>query len=851
VPDEPNPYRLPYTVEPQRYELTLSPDLDDAVFTGEVHIRVVVHEPVTEVVLNAAELDILEAELVSDAGDRLAGAVTLDEELQRATIALDATVEPGAWTVQLTFTGILNNKLRGFYRSTFTDDDGTEHVIATTQFESTDARRAFPCWDEPDRKATFAVTLVVDEGLTAVSNSPVEEETDLGNGKRQVTYAETMKMSTYLVAFIVGPFDLTAAVDVDGVPLRVANVPGKGHLTDWALECGAHALRFFTGYFGLPYPGEKLDLIAVPDFAFGAMENLGAVTFRETALLVDRTIASRLELERVADVVAHEIAHMWFGDLVTMKWWNGIWLNEAFATFMELLCVDDQRPEWKRWVSFGTSRAQAMLIDGLAATRPIEFPVESPEEAEAMFDVLTYQKGSAVVRMLEQYLGGDEFREGIAGYIKAHSYGNTETTDLWDAIEESTGQPARTTMDSWIFQGGYPILSVDAGEDGTALTLSQRPFRYDPTAGDDGRRWRVPVLVRAEVNGEVERRRILLSDDSATVTLSGPPAWVVVNDGGSGFYRVHYPADWAQRLLTPGRLEALERFNLVSDAWAATLSGRGPLADFVALLGELGDEDDPDVWSAIVGPLNLVDRIAGDDVRPDLQAFVRTLTAQAFDRLGWDTAEGESDRTGTLRGLLLEVRANLGNDIDVIDKARALHDEYLRDRSAVDGDLVPAIVRVVARHGGEAEYASFLERMRHPETPQEEMRYLFALADVPHTGLLRRTLDLGLDEVRVQNAPFLYASAMANRAGGHLAWDFLEEHWLRFEERFPHKLLPRMLEGVTALVEPELADEVRRFVRANPVHGSEQLVEQSLERLDVNVAFRQREEPRLGEVFGP
>src|SRR5581483_4845195 len=364
-------HRLPRSVEPQRYELTLTPDLDTATFAGEERVRLLVHEPVTQIVLNAAELQIHSAEVVDDEGTKLAGTVTLDDENERATITVDGTVTPGHWTLDLTFTGVLNDKLRGFYRSTFTDDAGKERVIGTTQFEAPHARRAFPCWDEPDFKAVFAVRLIVDESLTAISNGAEVETTSLGNGRKQVEFADTIRMSTYLVAFVVGPLELTEPRLVDGVPLRVAHVPGKSHLTDFALEIGEHALKFFTQYFALPYPGDKLDLIALPDFAFGAMENLGAVTFRETALLVDKDHGSRADLERVADVVAHEIAHMWFGDLVTMKWWNGIWLNEAFATFMELACVDDFRPDWDRWVSFGIERSGALAIDALHSTRPV------------------------------------------------------------------------------------------------------------------------------------------------------------------------------------------------------------------------------------------------------------------------------------------------------------------------------------------------------------------------------------------------------------------------------------------------------------------------------------------------
>ena len=306
----------------------------------------------------------------------------------------------------------------------------------------------------------FAITLVVDEDLHAVSNAAIESDEVL-DGQRRVRFADTMTMSTYLVAFIVGPLEATEPVDVDGTPLRLVCPPGKLHLTAFALEVGDFSLRYLADYFGIPYPGDTIDLVAIPDFAFGAMENLGCVTFRETLLLVDPEHATQAELQNVVDVIAHELAHMWFGDLVTMKWWNGIWLNEAFATFMELKVTDAFRPEWERWVSFGLARSTAFDTDALQTTRPIEYPVVSPADAEGMFDVLTYEKGAAVVRMLEQYLGEDEFRAGIRNYMANHQYGNTETTDLWDAIEEATGEPVRRIMDSWIFQGGHPIVSVD------------------------------------------------------------------------------------------------------------------------------------------------------------------------------------------------------------------------------------------------------------------------------------------------------------------------------------------------------------------------------------------------------
>jgi puromycin-sensitive aminopeptidase len=845
---DPEPYRLPRNVAPRRYDLTLSPDLADATFAGEARIEVEVLEPVDEIVLNALELDIPSADLIAEDGTEQAGAVVLDEGSEQARIRLPHTAQPGVYHLHLTFTGVLNDKLRGFYRSTFTDDDGTERVIATTQFESTDARRAFPCWDEPDRKAVFGVTLIVDDGLTAVSNGPVVEDDGLGDGKRQFRFADTMKMSTYLVAFVVGPLEATAPMDVDGTPLRVVCVPGKSHLADFALEIGAHSLRSFARYFGIPYPGAKLDLIALPDFAMGAMENLGAVTFRENLLLIDPDRATRGELERVADVVAHEVAHMWFGDLVTMKWWNGIWLNEAFATFMELLCVDDFRPEWDRWVTFGLTRGAAMVIDSLDTTRPIEFPVGKPEEAEGMFDVLTYQKGAGVLRMLEQYLGAEPFRSGIVRYIDAHQYGNTETTDLWDAIEAATGEPARATMDTWIFQGGYPIVSVETGDDAAQLRLSQRRFRY--VAHDDDALWRVPVLIRASVGGEVVRQRFLLTEREDSVTLPGKPDWVVVNAGGWGVYRVRYAPELLRALTTDlASLDKLERFNLVSDTWASVLAGTTGVAELVELLRLFAEETDPAVWGAITSALSILRRVTPADARPQFAAFVRTLVRPQFERLGWSPKPGESELDGELRGNLIAVLGWHGADEAVLAEARAVHDRYLADTASVDPNVAQAVAILVARYGGEGEFQSFLDRWRQPSTPQEEIRYLYGLAEFPNPALARRALDLAVTEVRTQNGPFVIAYVLLGPENTALAWDFIESHWDELLARFTPPLLPRMLDAVASITDPALAARVRAFIAAHPLRSGQQTVEQAMERMDVHVAFGQRAASEAATAF--
>lgn len=451
--------RLPRTVVPGRYEIRIEPNLAAATFVGHETIEVTVQEPTAEIVLNAAELGIRRAVFLDGVGRRVSATVTLDATTEQAFLLCPEPLDPGPWRLSLDFDGVLNDRLRGFYRSTCTREDGTKAVLAVTQFEATDARRAFPCWDEPSFKAVFQLTLVVEEGLAAISNTaPVSVRRVPVSGKRSVTFAPTIPMSTYLVAFAIGPLESTDAVDVGGTPIRVWAVPGKRPLTAFALDVAAFSLRFFREYYGVAYPGDKLNLIAIPDFAFGAMENLGAITFRETALLVDEKDATHSESARVAHVVAHEIAHMWFGDLVTMAWWNGLWLNEAFATFMVVLAVDAWRPAWGRWSHFGVARAAAFVTDGLRSSRPIEFEVVAPQDAEAMFDVLTYEKGGAVLRMLEQYLGPEVFRDGVRRYLVRHRYANAETTDLWRALGEAAGQPIPEIMDGWIFVRGSRAL---------------------------------------------------------------------------------------------------------------------------------------------------------------------------------------------------------------------------------------------------------------------------------------------------------------------------------------------------------------------------------------------------------
>ena len=486
---------------------------------------------------------------------------------------------PGEHSVEITFTGVLNDKLRGFYRSTFRDADGDEQVIATTQMQATDCRRAFPCWDEPDFKAVFSITLVIEPELLAVSNGPEIERravTTPAGEKVAVRFADTMLMSTYLAAFVVGPLEVTEPVDVGGIPLRVVHVPGKGHLTGFGLEVGAFSLRWFQDYYGIPYPSDKVDLLALPDFAAGAMENLGCITFRESLLLIDPATATQHEQEVVADVVAHELAHMWFGDLVTMGWWNGIWLNEAFATFMEIAACDAYRPDWERWTTFGLERSAAFETDSLASTRSVEYEVRSPADCEGMFDVLTYQKGGALLRMLEQYLGAERFREGVSHYLRTNAYSNTDTSDLWDAIEVTV---ARRCGASWTRGSG------------TRLPADHRRSRRRAA-----RRASVSVHVRCRVRRQ-PRCGPCRSRSQRRPRRDAAPRWARRRASRSLTHRQPSSStqegtrssassyDDALRARLTGdalrSLDTLERYNLVDDAWNAVIAGHLPATDLL------------------------------------------------------------------------------------------------------------------------------------------------------------------------------------------------------------------------------------------------------------------------------
>ncbi|MFV0259707.1 MAG: M1 family metallopeptidase [Acidimicrobiales bacterium] len=850
-------YRLPRTARPSHYALLIDPDLAGTGFTGTVTITAEVTESTGVISLNADGLTITRSEIRVGSGPPQAARAELDAETQRLHLHVAAPIDPGPITVELDFTGRYNEQLVGLYLSEF-ETDGVPRRLATTQFEPTQARGCFPCWDEPDLKASFELTIVTDADHTAVANSAEVARRIRPDGRQEIQFAPTMVMSSYLVAFIVGPLEITEPVDVDGVPLRVVHVPGRGHLTSFALDVGAFALRYFSDYFAIPYPGDKLDLVAVPDFAFGAMENLGCVTFREAVLLLDPASATQDEIQRVTDVISHEIAHMWFGDLVTMTWWNGLWLNEAFATFMETRCTDAYAPSWERWVDFNLSRAAAFDIDALSSTRSIEYEVISPADADGMFNVLTYEKGAAVVRMLEQYLGEERFRDGIRLYMNRHQFGNADTTDLWDAIEEATGEPVRRIMDSWIFQGGFPLISYQVED--RQLRLVQEPMAYTGTPGDRAaadpdtpdRAWAVPARFRwasiTDAGAEAVTDRLLIETEPAVTTLPSRPDWLVANAGSTGFYRVAHSAEQLEALtaVAVDHLTPTERFSLVDDAHAAVLADRLATPTFLTLIESMGAEDDRSVWQRLISGLHQLDRLVDGRAREILRDISHDLLAPPLANLGLSPRDGDDSRTRQLRGDLVRALGVLANDPEIQEEAKLTVSVLLREPELVDAALSAASIDVVASLGDAADFDTFVAGWRNASTPQQELRFLYALGDFADPELTERRHRLILDgDIRAQNAPFLLGRSLAGRETGAATWRFITEHWDHLLDAFAGAHMVRMLQGLPRLDQPGQPEAAAAFFADHTVPSSPQTLAQILEKQQVQAALRQRETGRL------
>ena len=857
-------YRLPKDVLPLRYDLRLTPDLDTFTFDGQAAIDIEVSKPTSQIKINAAELSISQVEVETADGSRIpATRIDIDEDSETALFTFGKEVGAGRATLHATFTGALNDQLRGFYRSQYEGPDGKPRFLATTQFEATDARRAFPCWDEPAVKATYQVTLVVPESLTAISNMPIESETDVGSGKKAVRFAESPKMSTYLLAFVIGDMASVEAPGPNGTLVRVWTTRGKEEQGRFALENSVKLLEYFNEYFGTPYPLPKMDHIAIPDFAAGAMENWGAITYRETALLFDPANSAAAARQRIMEVVAHEMAHMWFGDLVTMEWWDDLWLNESFASWMGDKAVDELFPEWNMWTQFISQDTSAGLsLDGLENSHPIEAKVKDPAEIRELFDAISYSKGGATLRMLEEFLGAEDFRKGLRAYINAHAYGNAQGKDLWQALEAASGKPVIAIMDSWIKQTGYPILTVDAHRSGddVRLSLSQRRFLYSNILGagaDDSTLWQVPVQVGRK--GQQEPTSILMETQATEITLGGGGAadgWVKVNSGQTGFYRVNYSEEeWArlQRAVAERSLRATDRLGLQNDAYALMRAGFAPASVFLDLAKAYIDEDDATVWSDLsMGLKGFEALIADQPYLSQFEAFAGGLYERIVRKMGWDAKPGEGHLDSLLRGTVLSQKGGYGDEA-LISEAKARFAAFLDDPGSLHPDLRGPVLSMVAQEGNRDAYETFWELERKAELHEEKMRFLGALTRFRDPALLQETLIRSLmpERVRSQDTVLIVASLAANRLGRDLAWEFLKENWAEFDRRYGKGgfAITRIVAVAGAFTTQERHDDVRRFFESHPAPSAARTIKQSLERIQLNIHWLERNAKELANWF--
>jgi puromycin-sensitive aminopeptidase len=834
-PTDDRAFRLSTDVRPVRYRARLAVDLAGRAFAGELRLELRLARPAAELVLHGVGLRVTRAR-VQSGGRTLDAAVRAVEASETLVLTLPAELPAGEAALELTWSGAFCDGLRGLYLA------GPE--LAATQFEAADARRVFPCLDEPGFKAPWQLTVEAAADQAVLSNAPVEWVDSPGVATRVHRFAETPPLPTYLVALVVGRLEGGPLGAAGEVPVRTWSVPQKVGLSAFGQEVALEVLPRLTDYFGLPYAFGKLDQVGLPDFEAGAMENAGLVTYREVALLLEPATASLAQRKRVAEVVTHELAHQWFGNLVTMTWWDDLWLNEAFATWMACLVVDRWRPDWRVWLEFGQGKAAAMGLDALRSTHPIRAAVRTVAEATEAFDLITYEKGGAVLRMIEGYLGAEVFRDGIRRYMRRHAGGNATADDLWRALAESSGQPVLALANAWIDRPGFPL--VRAALAGSALRLAQRRFFSRPGDDDPGARWPVPVVLRYAVGGQVREQRLLLEDQGTEVRLEGPPDWLVVNGGATGVYRV--APDAAMLAGLRRHLPALspaERVGLLSDEWALVRCGERPVEDWLELAAACGDEGDHAVLDELVARLSAMDhRLVAEADRPAFQAFVRDLLGGALTRLGWQPAAGEGDEPRLTRAALVRAVGLVARHPAAAAEAASRLDRFTAgERGALEPNLQDAAVAMTARAGDEARFAAFQALFARETEPAFRRRWLLALAAFEDGALAARAIDLALGEgVPLQDWASFAAGLLSNRAARQPFWARLRTGWPAVEARLAHApmLLRRVVEAVGSLTEPQHLEEARALFTAHPVEPARAAVAQTLERLAEEVALRER-----------
>ena len=817
---------LPKLVKPIRYEVKLDIDLDNFVYDGSQNVELEILKETKSFEVNAIDIEIISASLINE---DLQIDLNFDyiEDLERISFTTTQNISVGKYILKLKFNSTITNDLKGFYKSQFLDLNDDEKWIATTQFEPTSARNAFPCWDEPEYKAIFSITLVSDEKYLRVSNEKVLEENRLDNGRIETTFVDSMKMSTYLVAFVIGELEVTEIGSVGNTQIRIIHRPGFSHQTNFAGVAGMKILEFFENYYQIPYPGSKLDLIAIPDFAMGAMENVGAVTFRESLLLIDESKATRQELSRSVSVIAHELAHMWFGDLVTMKWWDGIWLNEAFASLMEAIAANGTYPEFDQWSEMNLSRSAGFGVDSLKSSRPVEFEVETPEQAEEMFDVLTYEKGSTVLRMFEMFVGEDVFREGVQQYLNKYKFKNTHSSDLWDSLSEVSKIPLSKMLPTWIKQPGFPIIEVKKSEN--SFILSQSKFLIDGSTDDS--LWEIPINVRFLDTGKVQT----FVQNSRTIELDSIGEIPFINNGGWAFYHVVYEAEIFIKIKENfEELNSLEKYRLLEDTWKAVTVGKFSINDFLEFLQIYRDERDPNIWAYIAGIVSSISKILPSKNNDSFVNYFNKLIESIKNDLGREIRESDSLEVKELRAIINKLVAAIENEKSFLE----FYSSKFKDgtiEKIQDGSLYNTTLYISALDP-EIKIEQFLEKFLTAGSPQMEGRYRAILGIVrdPNAGkvIVQSMLD---GTIRGADCPYILASMLANKVNGKESWSEIKENYSELLGVMPEWTASRILSGLDGIFDRELGDDVKSFILQNPLPSAEKLMAQKLEKLEANM----------------
>jgi aminopeptidase N len=770
------PGKLPKEVVPVEYSIRIVPDIDRLVFTGMETVKLSVRSPVRQLVLNALELEITEASVDDVALPK--SAIKIDKEKELLTLALLSELKPGDHTLALRFEGKINEAGQGlFYMHYQEHGSGATKLMLGTQFEATDARRFFPCWDEPAFRARFQLTTVVPQNWLAFSNMPVESEKKIADGK-EVRFAATPSMSSYLNVFVAGELDLIESRS-GPTQIRVITTKGKAELGRYALEATAQILQYYNDYFGLPYPLPKLDQIALPGGFGGAMENWGGITYYESALLFDPKNSSAETKQNIYEVLAHEMAHQWFGDLVTMAWWDNLWLNEGFASWMGSKCTAHFNPQWEVWLRrelprdptrrVGIAKEAAMESDARSTTHPIQRPIATEAEANSAFDDITYKKGQSFLRMLESFLGEDVFRDGIRRYIIAHSYSNSTTADLWSALSEASKKPVGEIAAVWTQQPGFPIVKVRREADGKVRLAQERftvNFKNAPPL-----RWKIPL--RYAVIGQTPAT-LLMTD--ATDILENIPAdrALELNVNGAGNYRVEYDEpSWNLLMQGLPKLGVEDRVNLLSDSWALVQADHGPVSLYFGLVEKLSSSTEIAEREQIINVLDVVNGLlVGAPVRDKFQHYARSLLRPTFEKLGWQPEESEPPAAGNLRVSLINALGDL-DDREIIAGCRERFAKYLANPASLAPDLRPPVFAVVGRYADENTWTKLHELGLKTTSIEEKQYYYDALACATDPGLVKKTLAIALtDELPTSRAIFLVSRVARESGHPDIAWEF-------------------------------------------------------------------------------